>query len=66
MQTAKINVEAQDPLEAIRRLLEKILAQEAIAAVLAPKRPPAGAMVMPTLISDPDQLDGVDPLAVGI
>ena len=63
MQTAKINVEAQDPLEAIRRLLEKILAQEAIAAVLAPKRPPAGAMVMPTLISDPDQLDGVDPLA---
>jgi formate dehydrogenase subunit beta len=63
MQTATINVKDQDPLEAIRRLLEKILAQETIDAVLVPKRLPVGAMVMPTLVSDPAQLDGMDPLA---
>jgi len=63
MQTATINVKDQDPLEAIQRLLEKILAQETIDAVLVPKRLPVGAMVMPTLVSDPAQLDGVDPLA---
>jgi formate dehydrogenase (coenzyme F420) beta subunit len=63
METAKINVKDQDPLEAIQRLLEKILSQETIDAVLVPKRLPVGAMVMPTLVSDPAQLEGVDPLA---
>jgi formate dehydrogenase subunit beta len=63
METAKINVKDQDPLEAIQRLLEKVLAQETIDAVLVPKRLPVGAMVMPTLVSDPAQLEGVDPLA---
>jgi formate dehydrogenase (coenzyme F420) beta subunit len=63
MQTVKINVKDQDPLEAIQRLLENILAQEAVDAVLVPKRLPVGAMVMPTLVSDPAQLNGVDPLA---
>jgi len=63
MQTAKINVQNHDPLEAIQRLLEKILAREAMDAVLVAKRLPVGAMVMPTLVSDPAQLDGVDPLA---
>jgi formate dehydrogenase subunit beta len=63
MQTAKINVKDQDPLEAVQRLLEKILVQETIDAVLVPKRLPVGAMVMPTLVSDPGHLEGVDPLA---
>jgi formate dehydrogenase (coenzyme F420) beta subunit len=63
METAKINVKDQDPLEAIQRLLEKVLAQETIDAVLVPKRLPVGAMVMPTLVSDAAQLEGVDPLA---
>jgi formate dehydrogenase subunit beta len=62
METAKINVKDQDPLEAIQRLLEKILSQETIDAVLVPKRLPVGAMVMPTLVSDPAHLAGVDPL----
>lgn len=63
MQTATINVKDQNPLEAVQRLLESVLAQEAVDAILVPKRLPAGAMVMPTLVSDPAQLDGVDPLA---
>ncbi len=63
MQTAKIHVRDNDPLEAIQRLLEKVLARETIDAVLVPQRQPAGAMVMPTLVSDPALLDGVDPLA---
>ena len=63
MQTAKINVKEQNPLEAVQRLLESILDQEAVDAILVPKRPAMGAMVMPTLVSDPAQLEGVDPLA---
>jgi formate dehydrogenase subunit beta len=63
METAKINVKDRDPLKAFKNLLEKILAQEAIEAVLVPKRLPVGAMVMPTLVSDPALLEGVDPLA---
>jgi formate dehydrogenase (coenzyme F420) beta subunit len=63
MQTAKIKVRDQDPLEAIQRLLERVLAQETIDAVLVPKRLPSGVMVMPTLVNDRAKLDGVDPLA---
>jgi formate dehydrogenase subunit beta len=63
MQTAKINVEAGNPLEAIQRILEKILTLEEIDAVLVPKRLPVRPMVMPALVSDPAQLAGIDPLA---
>jgi formate dehydrogenase subunit beta len=45
------------------KLFKNILEREAISAVLAPWRLPAKKMVMPTLLTDPDQLNGVDPLS---
>jgi formate dehydrogenase subunit beta len=63
LKTAKIDVNDQDLLGALRKLFKNILEREAISAVLAPWRLPAKKMVMPTLLTDPDQLNGVDPLS---
>ena len=63
MQTAKLEIKANDPAASIQSLFERILALEDIDAVLVPKRSPVGAMVMPTLVSDPAGMTGVDPLA---
>ena len=61
--TAKIDVKDQDLLQALRDLFKAILKQDEISAVLAPWRLPMKPMVMPTLITEPDQLDGIDPLS---
>ncbi len=61
--TAKIDVKDQDLLKALRQLFKAVLKQEEISAVLAPWQLPMKRMVMPTLITDPEQLDGVDPLS---
>jgi len=61
--TAKIDVKDQDLLKALRQLLKAVLKQEDISAVLTPWRLPMKQMVMPTLIVDPEQLDGADPLS---
>jgi formate dehydrogenase subunit beta len=61
--TAQIKVEDQDLLAALRNLSLKILKQAEISAILAPWRLPMKNMVMPTLLTDPKQLDGIDPLS---
>jgi formate dehydrogenase subunit beta len=61
--TAKVDVEAQDILGSLRKFFEKILKTEDIQAILVPQHLPMKNMVMPTLVTDPNQLNGVDPLA---
>ena len=61
--TAKIDVTENDVLGALRGFFEDILKTEDISAILVPQRLPGKNMVMPTLVADPAQLDGADPLA---
>ena len=63
MQTAQIKVTDNDLTAALQQLAEQILSLETIDAILVPKRLPNTPMVMPTLVSDADQLAGMDPLA---
>lgn len=61
--TAKIDVDNAGPAEALRGILRKLLADEAVSAVMAARHTPGGGAVMPALISDPARLDEADPLA---
>jgi formate dehydrogenase subunit beta len=61
--TAKIDVEEKDILESLRGFFEDILEIEYIKAILVPQHLPMKNMVMPTLVTDPNQLKGVNPLA---
>jgi formate dehydrogenase subunit beta len=61
--TATINVEDQDLLASLKTFCGSILEQENISAILVPQRLPMKSMVMPTLVTAADQLDGVDPLS---
>jgi formate dehydrogenase subunit beta len=60
---AKIDVDGQDVLGALRGFFEDILKIDEISAILVPQHLPGKNRVMPTLVTDPDQLKGVDPLA---
>ncbi len=62
-QTATIDVHDNDPSGAFKDLAGSILALEEIGAILVPRQLPMQAMVMPVLVSDPDCLAGMDPLA---
>ncbi len=61
--TAKIVVKDNDILGSLRGFFENILETEEIQALLVPQHLPMKNMVMPTLVTDPNQLYGVDPLA---
>jgi formate dehydrogenase subunit beta len=61
--TAKIDVKENDILGSLRDLFKEILELEDIHAILVPQHLPMKNMVMPTLVTDPDHLTGVDPLA---
>ncbi len=61
--TARMDVKEKDLLGALRGFFEDILKIEEINAILVPQHLPGKNMVMPTLVTDPDQLNGVDPLA---
>jgi len=63
IKTVKIDIKDQDLLGTLRALFKNILEKEDISAILAPWRLPTKKMVMPTLLTDPDQLNGVDPLS---
>ena len=60
---ARIDVKEKDLLDALRGFFRDILEIDYIKAILVPQHLPMKNMVMPTLVTDPDQLDGVDPLA---
>lgn len=61
--TAKIEVKDQDILGALQRFFRSILELDPISAILVPQRLPMKNTVMPTLVSDPEQLCDADPLA---
>ena len=61
--TAEIKVEAQEVLGSLRKFFENILNSNDIQAILVPQHLPMKNMVMPTLVTEPSQLSGVDPLA---
>jgi len=61
--TAKIEVTNNDLLASLQEFLGSILQQEDISAILVPQHLPMKNVVMPVLVTDPEQLNGVDPLA---
>jgi formate dehydrogenase subunit beta len=61
--TAKIEVNEKDVLGALQGFFEDLLKLDEIKAILVPQHLPAKNMVMPTLVTEPDHLNGVDPLA---
>ena len=61
--TAKIDVPDNNLLLAYEQLARSILDLEEIGAILVPRKLPMQAMVMPVLVSDPEELSGIDPLA---
>lgn len=63
VKTAIIDIKDQDLLGALQGFLKSVLQHEEIGALLAPWRLPMKSRIMPTLLTDPDQIDRVDPLA---
>lgn len=61
--TAKIEVRDGDIGKSLGDFLKKILERPDIQALLVAQRLPIKNMVMPTLISDPSAVNGVDPLS---
>ena len=61
--TVKIDVKEKDILGALRGFFKNVLKTEDIKALLVPQHLPMKKMVMPTLVTDPNHLNGVDPLA---
>ncbi len=61
--TAKIEVQEQNPLAAIQDLCSSILQRGDIQALLVPRRQPDQGSIMPTLVTEPAQMDQADPLA---
>ncbi len=59
---ARIPVENQNTLAALRGFLKRLLETETVEAVLVPMETPTGA-VTPALVADPALLDAADPLA---
>lgn len=63
MISAKIDTHDQNLNGAFENLARSILALDEMAAILVPQQLPMKAMVMPVLVSSPDRLAGIDPLA---
>jgi formate dehydrogenase subunit beta len=61
--TDKLTVKDQDPLAAFRDFFSQILELDDIRGVLVPQQLPMKNTVMPVLITDPERLEGVDPLS---
>jgi formate dehydrogenase subunit beta len=61
--TAKIEVQDKNVLGSLQGFFQNVLEIEEIKAILVPQHLPMKNMVMPTLVTDPNQLKGVDPLA---
>ena len=61
--TAMIKTENGNRLAGLRAFFADLLALEDIAAILVPRQLPMKAMVMPALVSDPEQLAAANPLA---
>jgi formate dehydrogenase subunit beta len=60
---AKIEVREGNPLAALQGFLATLLRSGQINALLVPQHLPMKDVVMPTLVTDPEKLNGADPLA---
>lgn len=61
--TAKIQVEERDPVTSLQSFFKTLLQGGQISALLVAQHLPMKNAVMPTLVTDPEMLDGADPLA---
>ena len=61
--TAKIPVENRDPVESLKGFLRGLLEKAVVSALLVPQHLPMKKSVMPVLVTDPEKLDGADPMA---
>ncbi|MGD9159923.1 MAG: 4Fe-4S dicluster domain-containing protein [Desulfobacteraceae bacterium] len=59
----KLETKDTELLESLQNFFRSILEPDEISAILVPKLLPMKNMVMQVLISDPEQLEGVDPLS---
>lgn len=58
--TKMIEVQDQNPVKALQNFLRKVLTSGEIGGVLVPLHSTAGGLPMPTLVADPERLDGAD------
>ncbi|RLA89203.1 MAG: formate dehydrogenase [Deltaproteobacteria bacterium] len=61
--TAKIEVKEQGLVDSIQGFFRTLLEKGDINALLVPQRLPMKNAVMPTLVTDPEKINGADPLA---
>ena len=61
--TAKIDVKEKDILGSLQSFFKDILETDEIQSLLVPQHLPMKNMVMPTLVTDPNHLNRVDPLS---
>jgi formate dehydrogenase subunit beta len=61
--TAKIEVKEQGLMAAMQGFFKTLLEKGDINGILVPQRLPMKNAVMPTLVTDPEKLNGTDPLA---
>jgi formate dehydrogenase (coenzyme F420) beta subunit len=61
--TVKIEVKDNDIVASLQIFLKSVLEQPQIAAMLVSQHLPMKNVVMPTLVTDPEALEGADPLA---
>jgi formate dehydrogenase subunit beta len=61
--TGKIEVIHQDLVQSLQNFFRSVLMRSDIEAILVPQHLPAKPVVMPTLVTDPEKLEGADPFA---
>jgi len=61
--TWKLEIKNHDPLTSLKEFFRSILKADSVDAILVPWRLPMKNRVMPTLVTDPERLDGVDPFS---
>ena len=61
--TAKIEVKDQDLLGSLQGFFKTFLQKGDISALMVSQHLPMKNVVMPTLVTDPEKLNGTDPLA---
>jgi len=61
--TAKIEVKEQNPVTSLRGFLQELLGGGQVDGLLVAAHLPVKGSVMPVLVTDPQRMDGVDPLA---
>jgi formate dehydrogenase subunit beta len=61
--TAKIEVKDQNIVESLNEILKEMLQEGELTGIMVARHLPAHKSVMPALITDPEKIDGSDPLA---